>query len=184
MKDECPLAFILHHFPSASSPASSPASGPAAAARRACRRGRAGGPGCSAGRRRCASFSGVHRPTTTSSPRACDLGEDLAERVEDHRAARLDRVVVHADRVGEHVVDAVLVRPGRQPAHQPAAPLGALELHAAAAPDRARGSSHSLRSIVPRPGIGLGRPPVTCGAKITSAPISAAIRGFSGRLLS
>ena len=52
------------------------------------------------------------------------LGDDLAERVEDHRAAGLDRVVVHADGVGEDVVHAVLIGPGGQPAHQPAASLG------------------------------------------------------------
>jgi hypothetical protein len=37
--------------------------------------------------------------------------------------------------------------------------------------------------LVPRPGITEGRQPVTCGIKMTSAPIVVVIRTFSGRFV-
>ena len=48
--------------------------------------------------------------------------------VEDHRVAGAHLAVVEADPVGEDEEHAVVVSPGRKPAHQPAAPLRAGEL--------------------------------------------------------
>ena len=51
---------------------------------------------------------------------ASALGDDIAERIDHHRAAILELIVIHADRVGKNSVNAAVVSPCRQPLHQPA----------------------------------------------------------------
>ena len=60
------------------------------------------------------------------------LGQDLAKGIEDQGAARLDGLAVGADRIGVDEINAVLIGSGRQPAHQPAAAFGSVELLPAA----------------------------------------------------
>src|SRR5690348_14718627 len=61
---------------------------------------------------------------------ASALGDDIAERIDHHRAAILELIVIHADRVGKNSVNAAVVSPCRQPLHQPASALETVELRA------------------------------------------------------
>jgi len=58
----------------------------------------------------------------TQRPR---LRDDLTIGVEHHRVAGADLIVVRADAVAEEQKHAVVVRPARQPAHEPRPALGA-----------------------------------------------------------
>src|SRR5690606_2803843 len=70
------------------------------------------------------------RPLAEAGVEVCDdqvvpcptgFADDPAVAVEDHRVAGSHFVVVGADAVAEHQEQAVVVRPRREPAHQPAA---------------------------------------------------------------
>jgi hypothetical protein len=55
------------------------------------------------------------------------FGQDAPVRVKDHRVACANFVVVHPDAIAVDQENAVVVRAGRQPAHQPAPALGAAQ---------------------------------------------------------
>src|SRR5206468_7626470 len=74
-------------------------------------------------------------------------------RVEHHRVAGADLVVVRADAVREQQEHAVVVRPTREPAHEPCPPLGPAQLRLArrgivmaTGPDRGVDRLHAARA--------------------------------------
>jgi len=63
-------------------------------------------------------------------PQGAAFGDDIAEGVEDHGAAVLQLIVVHADGVGKDGVDRVIVSAGGEPFHEPGAAFEAVEFDA------------------------------------------------------
>src|SRR5204862_8122801 len=56
------------------------------------------------------------------------LGKHITKRIDDHRATILELIIIHTDGVGKYRIDRVVIRPGRQPLHEPVPTLHPVEL--------------------------------------------------------